>query len=278
MKQSEHNIAELKRQAVQLRKTILKMIHQANSGHPGGALSMADVFAALYYDAMNVDPACPEKPDRDRLVLSKGHACPVLYGVLAMKGYYPMETILTLRQLGSILQGHPDMKKVPGVDMTTGSLGQGLSAAVGMAFGQRENGYPAKTYCVLGDGELNEGQVWEAAMLANKYALSNLIAIVDRNGLQLDGTTEQIMPLEPLADKWRAFGWRVYEIDGHDMEQIVQTLDQARAETEKPVCILAKTVKGKGVSYMENVCGWHGKAPNDEEYAQAIKELEEALA
>lgn len=273
----KHDITLLHSKATELRKTILTMIHAANSGHPGGALSLADIFAALYYDEMNIDPACPEKPDRDCLVLSKGHACPVLYSVLAMKGYFPMETTLTLRQMGSILQGHPDMKKVPGVDMTTGSLGQGLSAAVGLAFGQRANGYPAKTYCVLGDGELNEGQVWEAAMLANKYRLSNLIAIVDQNGLQLDGTTEAVMPLGDLAGKWHAFGWRVYELDGHNMEEIVRTLDKARCETDGPVCILAKTVKGKGVSYMENVCGWHGKAPNDEEYAQAMAELEEAL-
>lgn len=273
-----HSIKTLKDYAVNLRKTILKMIYQAQSGHPGGALSMADMFAALYFDEMNIDPAYPNKPDRDRLVLSKGHACPVLYGVLAMKGYFPMDTIFTLHRMGSILQGHPDMRKVPGVDMTTGSLGQGLSAAVGMAFGQRENGYAARTYCILGDGELNEGQVWEAAMLANKYKLHNLIAIVDCNGLQLDGTTEEVMPLEPLADKWRAFGWRVHLLDGHNMEQIIQVLDQAKAETERPVCILAKTIKGKGVSFMENVCGWHGKAPNDAEFDQAMRELEEVRA
>lgn len=271
----EKSIPELKKIAVELRKTILEMIYTANSGHPGGSLSLADIFTVLYYKEMNIDPGNPQKPDRDRLILSKGHACPVLYGVLAMKGYFPRDVILTLRQLGSILQGHPDMKKVPGVDMTTGSLGQGLSAAVGMAFGQREQGYNARTFCVLGDGELNEGQVWEAAMLANKYKLSNLIAIVDRNNLQLDGTTDQVMPLLSLEEKWKSFGWRVLHVDGHSVEDLISTFDQANAEKELPVCVIADTVKGKGVSFMENVCGWHGKAPSKEEYEAAMRELEE---
>jgi len=267
---------ELKKKAAELRKTILTMIHEAKSGHPGGALSLADIFTVLYYKEMNIDPQNPEKDNRDRLVLSKGHACPVLYSILALKGYFPLEEIYTLRKLGSMFQGHPDMRKVPGVDMTTGSLGQGLSAAVGMAFGQRAAGMNAYTYAILGDGELNEGQIWEAVMLANKYGLSNLIAIVDYNNLQLDGNCCDIMPMDPLDEKWKAFGWRVLSMDGHDIDDIVKTLEEAKVEKEKPVCIIAKTVKGKGISFMENKVGWHGKAPNDSEFEQAINEIDAA--
>ncbi len=265
----------INQKAKKLRKTILEMIHAAKSGHPGGSLSLADIFATLYYHEMNIDPNNPEMPDRDRLVLSKGHACPVMYSVLAMKGFFPWETIYTLRKKGSILQGHPDMRKVPGVDMTTGSLGQGLSLSVGMAFGQKARGYGAYTYAILGDGELNEGQIWEAAMLARKYNLSNLIAIVDCNGLQLDGTCDDIMPMDSIADKWLAFGWRVLEMDGHNVEDILKTLEEAKKDEGKPVCIIANTVKGKGVSFMEDKLEWHGNAPNDEQFAKALEELGE---
>ena len=267
------NLGELKCKAQELRETILTMIYTASSGHPGGSLSMADIFTVLYNAEMNIDPEDPKKIDRDRLVLSKGHACPVLYSSLALKGYFPYENIYTLRKLGSILQGHPDMNKTPGVDMTTGSLGQGLSAAVGMAFGQRVLGLSARTYAILGDGELNEGQIWEAAMLANKYRLANLVAIVDFNNLQLDGTCCQVMPIEPIDKKFEAFGWLVIKIDGHDIEQILEAFAKARQEDSRPVCIIAKTIKGKGVSYMEDQAGWHGRAPNQQEYDCAIGEI-----
>ncbi len=270
------NINELKEKAAQLRETIVTMIHKAGSGHPGGSLSMADVFTVLYNGEMNIDSEDPEKADRDRLILSKGHSCPVLYSSLALKGYFPYDTIYTLRQLGSILQGHPDMNKVPGVDMTTGSLGQGLSVAVGIAFSQQFSGNGARTYAVLGDGELNEGQVWEAVMLANKYRLSNLVAIVDFNNLQLDGTCDQIMPIEPIDRKFEAFGWQVIKIDGHDFMQILDAFAQAR-KADGPVCILAYTIKGKGVSFMENQVGWHGKAPNEEEFDIAINEIRSSV-
>lgn len=269
----ETDIKELQSISTKLRETILTMIHTAGSGHPGGALSLADIFTALYYKEMNVDPQNPEMPNRDRLVLSKGHACPVWYSVLAIKGFFDMEKIYTLRKLGSILQGHPDMRKVPGVDMTSGSLGQGLSVAAGIAFGQKKEGLGARTYAILGDGELDEGQVWEAAMFANKYGLNNLIAIVDNNGLQLDGSCEQIMPIHSISDMWKAFGWRVLHTDGHNIEEICSTIESAKEECDKPVCIIAKTVKGKGVSFMENQLGWHGKAPNEKEYEIAMREL-----
>lgn len=272
----KRDIKELQEKAAQLRETIVTMIHAAKSGHPGGSLSMADIFTVLYNGEMDIDPKDPEKADRDRLILSKGHACPVLYSSLAIKGYFPYDTIYTLRQLGSILQGHPDMNKVPGVDMTTGSLGQGLSVATGIAFSQKFNGNGARTYAVLGDGELNEGQVWEAAMLANKLKLNNLVAIVDFNKLQLDGTCEEIMPIEPIDKKFESFGWRVIKIDGHDYEQILDAFEEARQEKEGPVCILAKTVKGKGVSYMEDQIGWHGKAPSDEEFEIALGDIRSA--
>jgi len=272
-----YNLHELRDKAKTLRETILQMIYQAGSGHPGGSLSLADIFTVLYNGEMNIDPLDPKKPDRDRLVLSKGHACPVLYSSLALKGYFPYETINTLRRLGSILQGHPDMNKAPGVDMTSGSLGQGLSVAVGIAFGQRVSGMQARTYAILGDGELNEGQIWEAVMLANKYKLSNLVAVVDFNNLQLDGTCCKIMPIEPIDRKFESFGWRVIKIDGHDLEQIIAAFAQAREQQEGPVCILAKTIKGKGVSYMEDQAGWHGRAPNKDEFECAIGDIHRGL-
>ncbi len=270
---SKQKIRELSKNAMNIRKTILTMIHTAQSGHPGGSLSLADIFAVLYFDLLKIDPQDPNLIDRDRVVLSKGHACPVLYSSLALRGYFPYETIYTLRQLGSILQGHPDMRKVPGVDMTTGSLGQGLSIAVGMAFSLRFSGINSNVYAILGDGELDEGQIWEAAMLASKLKLNKLIAIIDYNDLQLDGRCSEVMPIEPLEDKWKDFGWRTIKMDGHDIEDILLSLHKAKLETEKPVCAIANTVKGKGVDFMENQCNWHGKAPNDEEFDSAIKQV-----
>lgn len=269
-------IRYLEQKAKELRRTILTMIYEAQSGHPGGSLSAADYVTALYYDELNIDPLNPKMPERDRVILSKGHSCPVLYSVLAMKGYYDFDVIHTLRKLGSILQGHPDMKKVPGIDMTTGSLGQGLSAGVGMALGLKADGLKSRVYVILGDGEIQEGQVWEAAMLAAKYKLDNIVAIVDFNNLQIDGTCEEVMPIEPIDKKWESFGWKVIKTDGHNMEQILDAYAKAREVRDQPVCIIAKTAKGKGVSFMENQCDWHGTAPDRTQYDEAMKELSEA--
>jgi transketolase len=274
MTASPETLARLKRQATQIRIDILTMIHAAHSGHPGGSLSAADFVTALYFHFMQVDPARPQWADRDRFILSKGHACPVWYAALARKGFFPVEKLLTLRQIDSMLQGHPDMRKTPGVDMSTGSLGQGLSAAVGMALGLKLDRKLARVYAVLGDGELDEGQVWEAALAAAKFRLDNLLAIVDYNNLQLDGPCDQVMPVEPLAAKWEAFNWQVFEMDGHDMAQIVTTIEAAQAVRGRPSVILAHTIKGRGVSFMENDCDWHGRAPDDAQYAQAVRELE----
>jgi transketolase len=269
-------ISELKAQARQIRYDILTMTHAAHSGHPGGSLSAADFVTALYFHFLRVDPARPNWEERDRFILSKGHACPVWYASLARRGFFPADALLTLRQINGILQGHPDMTKTPGIDMTTGSLGQGLSAAVGMALGLQSDHPSARVYVVLGDGELDEGQVWEAALAAAKYHLDNLIAIVDYNNLQLDGTCDQVMPIEPLRTKWQAFNWQVLEMDGHDMAQIVETIERALAVRGKPTVIIAHTVKGKGVSFMENECDWHGRAPDDQQYEQALRELEQS--
>ena len=265
-------IKELKEKAAVIRKDILSMIYAAQSGHPGGSLSSADIMTALYFQTMRIRPQEPHWIDRDRLILSKGHACPVWYSCLAEKGFFPLEELLTLREINSRLQGHPDMKKTPGIDYTTGSLGQGLSAGVGMALGLRQEKSKAYVYVILGDGELNEGQVWEAAFSAAKFGLNNLITFIDYNNLQLDGCCDEIMPLEPLADKWRAFNWEVYEIDGHNLEEILETVDKAKSSS-KPAVIIARTSKGKGVSFMENECDWHGKAPNHQEFIDALKEL-----
>jgi len=267
-------IDRLRRQAQVVRRDILTMIHAARSGHPGGSLSAADIVTALYFHVLHLDPAHPDWPDRDRFVLSKGHACPVWYACLAERGFFPVEELLTLRALGGRLQGHPDMRKTPGVDMTTGSLGQGLSAGIGMALGLRLAGRAARVYVMLGDGELNEGQIWEAALSAAKYRLDNLTAIIDYNNLQLDGTCDEVMPIEPLADKWRAFGWHVLEIDGHDMAAILHAFDAAQARVEAPTVLIATTIKGRGVSFMEGDPDWHGRAPNDREYAAALAELQ----
>ena len=264
--------------AAKARLLILEGVHAAASGHPGGSLSCVDALTTLYFDEMNIDPADPRKPDRDRFVLSKGHCAPALYSVLALRGFFPTDDIKLLRSIKAHLSGHPDMVHVPGVDMSTGSLGQGVSTAVGMALAAKYRGDSYRTYTILGDGEMAEGQVWEALMAANKWHLDNLCAFVDVNGLQIDGRTADVMPTEPLDAKFEAFGWNVLKIDGHDYDAIKGALSSARACKGKPTVILMDTVKGKGVSYMENQAGWHGKAPNDEQYAQAVAELNAQLA
>ncbi len=264
----------LNEKATSIRKNIVQMICAAKSGHPGGSLSSADIVTALYFDEMNIDPKNPGIQDRDRFVLSKGHAAPVLYAALAERGYFSKDTLVTLRQYGSMLQGHPDMKKVPGVEISTGSLGQGLSVANGMALSAKIFKKDYRTYVLMGDGELQEGQIWEAAMTAAHYKLDNVCAFVDFNNLQIDGNVDQIMGVEPLDKKWEAFGWNVLKIDGHDMEAILQALASAKECKGQPTVIIAETTKGKGVSFMENVCGFHGVAPSEEETARAISELE----
>ena len=246
----------------------------AKSGHPGGSLSAADIFTYLYFKEMNVDPKNPKWEDRDRFVLSKGHCCPSLYAVLALKGYFEWEELSKLRHVGAMLQGHPDMKGTPGIDMSTGSLGQGISAACGMALSAKISNKSYRVYSVLGDGEVEEGQVWEAAMFAAHNKLDNLVIFVDQNGLQIDGTVEEVAGIEPLDKKFESFGFEVFKIDGHDFNQIEDALNKAREVKGKPVAILAKTVKGKGVSFMENQVGWHGTAPNKEQYEQATAELQ----
>lgn len=271
------NIAALKKTANELRRNIITMIYEAQSGHPGGSLSIADFITACYWHAMNVDPANPRWSERDRFVLSKGHTCPAQYAALAMKGFFDMSVLSTLRKEGSILQGHPDMKKCPGIDISTGSLGQGFACAVGMALAAKLDGKKYRVFCAIGDGECNEGEIWEAAGTAYKYKLDNVIAFVDWNNLQLDGTCEEIMPPIDLAKKFEAFGFEVWRIDGNDMEQVVRALDEAMAANNGlPKCIIGKTVKGKGISYMENQCSWHGTAPNEEQYRQAMAELDRA--
>ncbi|MDO8685148.1 MAG: transketolase [Clostridiales bacterium] len=269
----ENEIKQLEEKAKELRRNIVTMIYEAQSGHPGGSLSAADIVTALYYKELRINPANPSWHERDRFILSKGHACPVWYSVLAMKGYFDFDIIHTLRKMGSILQGHPDMKKVPGIDMTTGSLGQGISVAAGMALGLKKDGLDSRVFVMLGDGELQEGQVWEAAMFAAKYKLDNLISIVDHNNLQIDGFCSEIMPIEPLDKKWEAFGWEVFNIDGHNMAEILRVFEDIKKVKGKPVCIIAKTVKGKGISFMENECKWHGTAPDKEQYEKAMSEL-----
>lgn len=270
---ANQRIELLQAKACELRQNIVEMIHEAKSGHPGGSLSIADVVTILYFDELRIDPKNPRWVQRDRVILSKGHCCPVIYAALAMKGFYDMSILRTLRKMGSILQGHPDMKKVPGLDMTSGSLGQGLSVGVGMAYAAKTDKLPSRIHVIMGDGEMNEGQVWEAAMCAAKYKLDNLVGIVDCNNLQVDGFCSDIMPIEPLDKKWESFGWHVIQIDGHDMEQILEAFSHAKKVVGKPVCILANTVKGKGVSFMENVCEWHGVAPDDVQCRTALEEL-----
>lgn len=269
---------ELKRVANVMRQDIVAMLVAAKSGHPGGSLSAADIVATLFFNEMRINPKDPNWADRDRFVLSKGHAAPVLYSALAEKGYFPKEELQGLRQLGHMLQGHPDMKKTPGVDMSTGSLGQGLSAANGMALAGKLDGKDYRVYALLGDGEMAEGQIWEAAMAAAHYKLDNVTAILDFNGLQIDGATDSVMNSAPLPDKWQAFGWHVIEVDGHDIDSLLAAFAEAKTIKEKPTIIIAKTIKGKGVSFMEDQAGWHGNAPSVEQGEQALKELREEAA
>ena len=269
------SIVELQNTCVDLKKHVIDMIWKAQSGHPGGSLSVADFVTACYFKYMNVDPANPRWEDRDRFVLSKGHVCPAQYAALAMKGFFPMEVLDTLRKEGSPLQGHPSMNKCPGIDISTGSLGQGLACAAGMALAAKLDGKDYNVFCALGDGETNEGEIWEACGTAHKYKLDNLVVFVDWNNLQLDGTCEEIMPLLDLKKKFEAFGFEAVEINGNDMAEVVAALDAAMASKNGlPKCIIGKTVKGNGVSYMENQVGWHGVAPNDEQYKQAMDELD----
>ena len=267
---------ELQKIANEVRKSIVTAVHAAKAGHPGGSLSAADVFTYLYFEELNIDPKDPKKADRDRFVLSKGHTAPGLYSALAHRGYFPVEDLLTLRKLGSYLQGHPDMKHIPGVDMSSGSLGQGISAAVGMALSAKLSGESYRVYTLLGDGEIQEGQVWEAAMFAGHRNLDNLVVIVDNNGLQIDGKIEDVCSPYPIDKKFEAFNFHVINIDGNDFDQIDAAFKEARNTKGQPTAIIAKTVKGKGVSYMENEAGWHGMAPNDELYEIAMKDLEKA--
>ena len=266
----------LQKMAVEVRKGIVSSVHSAKAGHPGGSLSAADIFTYLYFEEMNIDPKDPKKEDRDRFVLSKGHTAPGLYSALANRGYFPVEDLLTLRHTGSYLQGHPDMKHIPGVDMSSGSLGQGISAAVGMAIAGKMDEADYRVYTLLGDGEIQEGQVWEASMLAASHKLDNLVVIVDNNNLQIDGTIEEVNSPYPIDKKFEAFNFHVINIDGNDFDQIEAAFKEARNTKGMPTAIIAKTIKGKGVSFMEDQAGWHGKAPNDEQYAQAMEELEKA--
>ena len=269
-----NNVDELKNIAKEVRKGVIESVYSAKSGHPGGSLSCTDILTVLYFNQMNIDPNKPEDPARDRFVLSKGHAAPALYSVLANKGYISKEELKTLRHLESRLQGHPDMRKVPGVDMTTGSLGQGLSIANGMALASKLNSNGIRVYCLLGDGELEEGQVWEAAMTASQYKLDNICVIVDNNNLQIDGTIEAVKSAYPIGKKFESFGFHVIEVDGHNIDELINAFQTAKTVKNMPTAIIAKTVKGKGASFMENQVGWHGKAPSEEQYEQAMKELQ----
>ena len=265
--------SDLKKHSLNVRRNIVKMVNASKSGHPGGSLSAADILTYLYFEEMKVDPANAKAKDRDYFVLSKGHAAPVLYATLAERGFFPEEDLITLRKINSKLQGHPDSKKVPGVDVSTGSLGQGISNAVGIALSAKFDKSPSRVYALLGDGELQEGLVWEAFMAAAHYKLSNLVAFIDFNGLQIDGKNEDVMTITPLDKKFEGFGWNVLTIDGHSFEEIAEALKTAKNVTDKPTVIIAKTVKGKGVSFMENNAGWHGTAPNDEQKDLALAEL-----
>lgn len=269
------NLEELQQKAKKIREDIIEEVYSAQSGHPGGSLSVADILTVLYFKEMNIQPENANWEDRDRLVLSKGHCSPALYSCLANRGYFPVEDLKTFRNINSYLQGHPDKNKVPGVDMTTGSLGQGLSCANGMAIAGKMNQKDYRVYCILGDGEIEEGQIWEAAMASNKYKLDNLCVIVDNNNLQIDGTIEEVMSSYPIDEKFRSFGFQIINIDGHDIEEIIKAFEVAKNVKDKPTCIIAKTVKGKGVAFMENQAGWHGKAPNQEQYEEAIRRIKD---
>ncbi len=273
MVQEPLTVRELEETAVAIRSSIIDMICTAKAGHPGGSLSATDIVTALYFRIMRIDPQNPTWSDRDRFILSKGHACPVWYASLAERGYFDKAHLKTLRQLGSILQGHPDMHKTPGIDMTVGSLGHGLSVGLGMALSAKLNKKDYQVYVIIGDGETQEGSIWEAAMAAPKWKLDNLTAILDYNHLQNDYSVEEVMPIHPVIEKWRAFNWQVLEIDGHDMTEIVTALEKAKTHQGEPTIIVANTIKGKGVSYMENVCEWHGKAPSQEQAEMALNEI-----
>ncbi len=271
-------VKQLEIAAVKIRMGIIEGVHSAKAGHPGGSLSCADLLAYLYMHRLNVDPADPKNPTRDRLVMSKGHAAPALYATLALRGFFPMDEMKTLRKNGSRLQGHPDSKKIPGVDCSTGSLGQGISAACGMALSGKISCDSYKVYAILGDGEIEEGIVWEAAMFASHYMLDNLVAVVDNNNLQIDGKITEVMSPYPIDEKFKAFGWHVINIDGHDFNQMEKAFNEAEKVVQKPTVIIMKTTKGKGVDYMEDSVDWHGKAPGDEDYERAMKQLREQLA
>lgn len=273
IKLKREKINFLKQKSLDIRKGIIESVYSAKSGHPGGSLSIADILSVLYFDEMNVDPKNPKDENRDRLVLSKGHCAPALYSALANKGYFEIEELKTLRNINGRLQGHPDMKNIPGVDMTTGSLGQGLSAANGMAIAGKLDNKNYRVYCIVGDGEIEEGQIWEASMAAAKYKLDNLCLIVDNNNLQIDGTIEEVMSSYPIDQKFKSFGFQVITIDGNNIDSILKAFKVAKTVKGKPTCIIAKTVKGKGISFMENMVDWHGKAPNDQQYNIAINEL-----
>ncbi|MBE5813516.1 MAG: transketolase [Clostridiales bacterium] len=268
-----YSVEELQQIATNVRRGILEQVYTAKSGHPGGALSCADILTAIYFNLANIDPNEPEKEDRDRIILSKGHASAALYSVLAHRGFFDVEELRTFRKLHSGLQGHPSLGKLPGIDMTTGSLGQGLSVANGMALAEKLDKKGYYTYVILGDGEIEEGQIWEAAMSASHYKLNKLIVFVDHNGLQIDGKVTEVNSPTPIKEKFDAFGFNTIEIDGHDFEQIQNAVEKAKESTDKPTAIIARTVKGKGVSFMENQVGWHGKAPNEEQYNSALNEL-----
>ena len=274
----QYSAAQLRLMAEKLRLDMVDSLHEAGSGHPGGSLSIAEIMSVLYFHEMNLDPSNPQWAERDRFVLSKGHAAPAYYAALAERGFFDVALLKTLRKIDSILQGHPDCKKVPGVDISTGSLGQGISVACGMACAAKKKGSPARVYCVLGDGEIQEGQVWEAAMFAAHYGLDNLTAIVDNNGLQIDGPITEVCSPEPITDKFAAFGWHVITMDAHDFQDIERAFNEAEKISGKPVVIVQKSVKGKGVSFMENQCSWHGTAPNQEQYEQAMTELRTQLS
>ena len=272
------NKLELQKKAVEVRKGIVTGVYNAKSGHPGGSLSAADLFTYLYFEEMNVDPKNPEDENRDRFVLSKGHTAPGYYAALALKGFFPIEDLKTLRHVGSYLQGHPDKKHTPGVDMSSGSLGQGLSVAVGMALAAKMQGKDYRTYCLCGDGEIQEGQIWEAAMFAGHRKLDNLCVIVDNNNLQIDGTVEDVCSPYPIDEKFKAFNFHVININGNDFDEIDRAFSEAKSHKGEPTAIIAHTIKGKGVSFMEDKAGWHGKAPNEEEYKIAMEELEKEAA
>ncbi len=267
-------VEQLQKMAKTVRKEIIEQVYKAQSGHPGGSLSIADILTVLYFNELNIDPKNPKWDNRDRVVLSKGHCSPALYSCLANRGFFEIKELEEFRSIEGKLQGHPDMNKVLGVDMTTGSLGQGLSAANGMAIAAKLDKKNYRVYCILGDGEIEEGQIWEAAMASSKYKLDNLCVVIDNNNLQIDGTIGEVMNSYPIDEKFKSFGFQVINIDGHNIEEIIKSFEVAKNIKDKPTCIIAKTIKGKGISFMENEVQWHGKAPNEEQYKQAIKELE----